>query len=171
MNRHTAMTVAAAIVIAAPFAYWSMSVAGVQQMEYRWSGPGMFSFFALSNHGEMEFCNAAPLWMGFEKLEVAAFFEERHLGTFVTGPVTAGPLESSVAEGAFASETISESQHIFMTMDFEFDGGDIRLDPNRFTVITRAHTPVMGVIPHYTEVQMNGFDFDQMMNAHDLVCD
>ena len=58
-----------------------------------------------------------------------------------------------------------------MTLDFEFDGGDIRLDPNKLIIVLRADMPIMGVIPYSTTSQISGFDFDQLMNSENLTCD
>ena len=58
-----------------------------------------------------------------------------------------------------------------MTMDFEFDGGDIRIDPNKLIVVVHANMPILGIIPYSTSTQISGFDFDRMMNAEDLTCD
>lgn len=170
MNKYSIITIVAIIVIVAPFAHWGLSVIGIQQLEYRWDSPGEFTFFTMSNHGKVEFCNTIPFWISFERLEIATFFEDKHLGSFSTGPITINPLSSTVQEGKFTSEAISASQHVFMTLDFEFDGGDIRLDPNQLIVITQTHMPILGIIPYSTTKQMTGFDFDQIMNSEDLLC-
>lgn len=171
MNRYSIITTIAIIAITIPIAHSVLSILGTQQLEYRWNSPGEFSFFAMSNHGEVELCNALPFWTSFQKFEIAAFYDSKHLGSFVISPSTIAPFSSSVQEGVFSSEHIGEAQHVFMTLDFEFDGGDIRLDPNKLIVITRADTPIIGVIPYSFTNQMSGFDFDKMMNAEDLSCD
>ena len=58
-----------------------------------------------------------------------------------------------------------------MNFDFEFDDGDIRLDPNQFIVVIKTDTPIIGIIPFSTTTQISGFEFDQMMKAEDLTCD
>lgn len=171
MNKHSIITIIAIIIIIIPFAHSGMSILGVQQLEYRWDNPGQFSFFAMSNSGEMEFCNTIPFWMSFQKFEVATFYDTKHLGSFVVNPTTINPLSSTVQGGIFSSEEIAAAQHNFMTLDFEFDGGDIRLDPNKFMIVIRADMPIIGIIPFSTTTQMTGFDFDKMMNTEDLSCD
>ena len=171
MNKHTVITIIAIIVIVSPFAYSGLSIVGVQQIEFRWHQPGEFSFFTMSNHGEVEFCNTLPVWISFQKLEVATFYQADHLGSFVVQPLTVGPNSSAVQKGIFSSEQISSAQHIFMTLDFEFDGGDIRLDPNELVAVIETSTPIIGLIPYSTTTQISGFDFDQLMNAEDLTCD
>jgi hypothetical protein len=58
-----------------------------------------------------------------------------------------------------------------MTLDFEFDGGDIRLDPNKLIILIQTDTPIIGIIPYSTITQMSGFDFDKIMNSENLSCD
>ncbi len=74
-------------------------------------------------------------------------------------------------EGIFSSEERSESQHIFMTFDFMFNGGNIRLDANQFMILISTDTPILGIIPYSSTTQISGFEFDKMMNAEDLFCD
>lgn len=171
MNKHSVITIIAIIVITTPFAYSGSSIISAEQMEYRWHSPGKFSFYTMSNHGEMEFCNALPMWTSFQKLEVATFYQSSHLGSFVVNQVTMNPNSSTIDEGVFLSDQVASAQHLFMTLDFEFDGGDIRLDPNELVVVVQVDTPIIGLIPYSTSTQIAGFDFDTMMNAEDLTCD
>ena len=171
MTASAIITTIAIIVIIIPFAVSGWNIFGMQHMEYRWNGPGLFSFFALSNSGNVEFCNAMPFWTSFEKFEVQTFYEEKYIGTFTVKPLTVNPLSSTIQEGVFSSEQIASAQHIFMSMDFEFDGGDIRLDPNNLVVVIHTETPIIGIIPYSSTTQMSGFDFDKIMNAEDLSCD
>ena len=68
MNKYSIITAIAIIVIIIPFAFAGMNIIGSQQLEYRWHSPGIFSFFTISNHGEMEFCNTLPFWTEFSKI-------------------------------------------------------------------------------------------------------
>ena len=171
MNKHSIITIIAIIIIVIPFAYSGLSIVGVQQLEYRWDNPGEFTFFTMLNQGEMEFCNAIPFWITFQKFEISTFYQSDILGSFVVQPLTINPYSSVVQEGIFSSKEISESQHIFMTFDFMFNGGNIRLDPNQFIILITTDTPILGIIPYSSTTQMSGFEFDKMMNAEDLSCD
>lgn len=171
MNKHTIITAMAMVVIIIPFVYSALSIVGVHQLEYRWDNPGQFSFFSMSNNGEIEFCNTMPFWISFEKLELATFYQSKHLGSFVVHPLTINPLSSTVQEGSFSSEEIVATQHIFMTFDFEFNGGNIRLDPNQFIIVINANTPILGIIPYSSTTQISGFELHKIMNAEDLSCD
>ena len=125
----------------------------------------------MSNSGNIEFCSTMPYWTSFHSFEVATFYDTTHLGSFVVNPTTINPLSSTVQEGIFSSEKITAAQHSFMTLDFEFGGGDIRLDPNKFMVVIHADIPIIGLIPYSTSTQMTGFDFDMIMNSENLSCD
>jgi len=171
LNKHSIITIIAIIVIVIPFAHSGLSIVGMQQLEYRWDNPGQFSFFTMSNHGDMEFCNSMPFWISFENLQVITFYDATQRGVFTVNPTTINPLSSTVQEGTFSSKDLSAAQHIFMTLDFEFDGGDIRLDPNKLIVVVQADIPILGIIPYSTTTQISGFDFDQNMNSEDLTCD
>lgn len=171
MNKHTIITAIAIAVIIIPFAYSALSIVGTHQLEYRWDNPGQFSFFSMSNKGEIEFCNTMPFWISFEKLELATFYQSKHLGSFVVEPLTINPLSSAVQEGSFSSEEIAATQHIFMTFDFEFNGGNIRLDPNQFIIVINTNTPILGIIPYSSTTQISGFELYKIMNAEDLSCD
>jgi hypothetical protein len=171
MNKHTIITAIAIVVIVIPFGYSGLSIVGAQQLEYRWDNPGEFNFFTMLNQGEMGFCNAMPFWISFQKFEIAAFYQSDHLGSFVVEPLTINPFSSVVQEGIFSSEEMSEAQHIFMTFDFMFNGGNIRLDPNQFIIVIQTDTPILGIIPYSSTTQMSGFEFDKMMNAENLSCD
>ena len=171
MNTHSIITAIAIIVIVTPFAYSGLSIVGAQQLEYRWDNPGEFTFFTMLNQGEMEFCNTMPFWITFQKFEISTFYQSETLGSFIVQPLTINPYSSVVQEGIFSFEEISESQHIFMTFDFMFNGGNIRLDPNQFIILVSTDTPILGIVPYSSTTQISGFEFDKMMNAEDLSCD
>jgi len=171
MNKYSIITAIAIVVIVIPFAHSGLSILGAQQLEYRWDNPGEFTFFTMLNQGEMEFCNTMPFWTSFQKFEIAIFYQSDQLGSFVVEPSTINPFSSLVKEGIFSTEERSESQHIFMTFDFMFNGGNIRLDPNQFMILISTDTPILGIIPYSSTTQISGFDFDKMMNAEDLSCD
>jgi len=171
MNKHSVITAIAIVIIVIPFAYSGLSIVGTQQLEYRWDNPGEFTFFTMLNQGEMEFCNTMPFWTSFQKFEISTFYQSKHLGSFVVQPLTINPFSSAVQEGIFSTEERSESQHIFMTFDFEFNGGNIRLDANQFIILISTDTPILGIIPYSSTTQISGFEFDKMMNIEDLSCD
>ena len=171
MNKHSIITVIAIGIIIISIGHSGLSIIGAQQLEYRWDNPGEFTFFTMLNQGEMEFCNTMPFWITLQKFEISTFYQSEHLGSFVVKPLTISPYSSIVQEGIFTSEGRTEAQHIFMTFDFMFNGGNIRLDPNQFIITVHTDTPILGIIPYSSTTQMPGFDLDKMMNSEDLSCD
>ncbi len=103
MNKHSIITAIAIVIIIIPFAYSGLSIVGAQQLEYRWDNPGEFTFFTMSNHGEMELCNTMPFWTSFQKFEISTFYQSKHLGSFVVQPLTINPFSSAVQEGIFST--------------------------------------------------------------------
>ncbi|RNJ74874.1 MAG: thr operon leader peptide [Nitrosopumilus sp. B06] len=169
MNRYTVISIIAIAVIVAPFLYSGIGIFGAPELEYRWAAE-RFSFFALSNHGDVEFCNPLPFWIGFEKLDINVYYDSTNYGTFSVGSTLLDPISYKTKEGMFKSDGLAASQHIFMTMDHEFSGGAISLDPNRFVIITSVDTPILGFIPYTTSEKISGFDFAQMMSSKSLSC-
>ena len=60
---------------------------------------------------------------------------------------------------------------MFMTLDYEFDGGAVRVDPNKFIVLVSIQTPIVGIIPYSHTSQISGFELDQTMKNQELSCD
>jgi hypothetical protein len=75
MNKHSIITAVAIVVIAIPLIYSGSSIVEAQQLEYRWYNPGEFTFFTMSNDGEIKFCNTLPFWTSFQKFEIEAFYQ------------------------------------------------------------------------------------------------
>ena len=171
MNKHLIITATAIVIIIIPFAYSGFNIVGAQQLEYKWDNPGEFSFFALSNSGEVEFCNTIPFWASFQKFEIATFYQGKHMGSFVTNPLTINPSSSKIQTGIFTSDTVAEAQRNFMILDFMFNGGVERMDPDKFIIQIQVDTPIIGIIPYSFTTKVLGSDFDKMMNAEDLSCD
>ena len=170
MNKHSIISLVAIIIITIPIVYSISNVVGAQQLEYRWDNPGEFSFFTMLNGGGIEFCNTVPFWMDLQKFEVSTFYQSEHLGSFTVNPLIINPYSSTIEEGVFKSKEILEAQHIFMIFDFEFNGGNIRLDPNQFIISINTETPILGIIPYSNTNQISGFEFDKIMNSEDLTC-
>ena len=67
MNKYSVITFIAIIIIITPFAYSGLNIIGANQLEYKWNGIEEFSFFAMSNSGDIEFCNPMPFSTSFQK--------------------------------------------------------------------------------------------------------
>ena len=54
MNRYSVITFVAIIAIITPFAYSGLNIIGANQLEYNWNSGDEFSFFEMSNNGQIE---------------------------------------------------------------------------------------------------------------------
>ena len=170
MNKYSTVTLIAIIIIIIPFAYSGLNVIGANQLEYKWSGTEEFSFFAMSNSGEMEFCNSMPFSTSFQKFQITSFYDAKNIGMYEIMSTTVEPQSSIIKKGSFSTEEFQSTQHMFMTLDYEFDGGAIRVDPNKFIVLVTVQTPIMGIIPYSHTMQISGFELDQTMKNQELSC-
>lgn len=170
MDRHSKIILVAIIVIIIPFAYSILNIYATEQLQFRWSDQNKFNYFALSNNGDVEFCNALPYWTSFKKFEITIFYDLEDKGTFTIQPLVINPLSHITQNGVFYSEGFSEAQYLFMQLDFEFNGGPIRLDPDRIHVVGNMDMPIIGVIPYSTSMQYSGFDFNNIMNGENFDC-
>ena len=155
MNKYSIITFIAIIIIIIPFAYSGLNIIGANQLEYKWSGTEEFSFFAMSNSGDVEFCNPMPFSTSFQKFQITSFYDVKNIGTYEIESTTIGPQSSIVKEGSFSTEEFQSTQHMFMTLDYEFDGGAVRVDPNKFIVLVTVQTPIIGIIPYSHTMQIS----------------
>ena len=170
MNRYSIITFIAIIIIITPFAYSGLNIPGANQLEYKWSGSEEFSFFAMSNSGDMEFCNPIPFPTSFQKFQIVSFYDAKEIGTYQIESTTIEPQSIIIKKGNFSTEEFQSTQHMFMTLDYEFDGGAIRVDPNKFIVLVNIQIPIAGVIPYSHTNQISGFELDQIMKNQELSC-
>ena len=170
MNRYTIITIIAIIAIIIPVAYSAMNIYTAEQLKFRWNQPGKFSYFELSNNGKIELCNAVPYPSNLKSFQITPFYDGVSKGTFHIENISIEGSQSNIQQGRYISDDFVEAQHMFMQMDFQFDGGDIRIDPRKMTVQVSIDTPIIGVIPYTTVSQYGGFDFDKLMNEENFGC-
>ena len=170
MNKYSTITFIAIIIIVTPFAYSGLNIIGANQLEYKWSGSEEFSFYAMSNNGDLEFCNPMPVPTSFQKFQIGTFYDTKNIGTYEIISTTIEPQSSIIKKGSFSTEEFQATQHMFMTLDYEFDGGAVRVDPNKFIVLVTIETPIMGIIPYSNTIQISGFELDQTMKNQKLSC-
>jgi len=170
MNKYSAITFVAIIIIIIPFAYSGLNIIGANQLEYNWNSGDEFSFFEMSNNGEIEFCNPMPFPTSFQEFKIISFYDAKNIGEFKINSSMIESQSSSIQAGSFSTEEFQSTQHMFMTLDYEFNGGAVRIDPNKFIVLVTIQTPIMGIIPYSNTVQMSGFELDQIMKNKELSC-
>ena len=54
MNKYSAITIIAILIIIAPFAYSGLNIVGAEQLQYKWNDSEEFSFFTMMNNGNIE---------------------------------------------------------------------------------------------------------------------
>jgi hypothetical protein len=170
MNKYSVITVVAIIIIIIPFAYSGLNIIGSNQLEYKWNSTEGFSFFAMLNNGDVEFCNPMPFPTSFQKFQIISFYDAKNIGEFEINASTIESQSSAIQIGNFLTEEFQTTRHMFMTLDYEFDGGAIRVDPNKFIVLVTIQTPIMGIIPYSNTIQISGFELDQIMKNEELSC-
>ena len=170
MNKYSVITFIAIIIIVTPFAYSGLNIIGANQLEYKWSSSEEFSFYAMSNNGDMEFCNPMPFSTSFQKFQIGTFYDAKNIGMYEVISTTIEPQSSIIKKGNFSTEEFQSTQHMFMTLDYEFDGGAIRVDPNKFIVLVSIETPIVGIIPYSHTIQISGLALDQTMKNQELSC-
>ena len=171
MNKYSIITLIAIITIVVPFAYSGLNIIGANQLEYKWNGSEEFSFFAMSNSGDIKFCNPMIFPTSFEKFQIVTFYDTKNIGMYEITSTVIESQSSLVKKGNFSTEEFQSTQHMFMTLDYEFDGGAIRVDPNKFIVLVNIQTPIAGIIPYSHTNQITGFELDQIMKSQELSCD
>ena len=170
MNKYSAITIIAILIIIAPFAYSGLNIIGAEQLQYKWNDSEEFSFFTMMNNGNIELCNPMPFSISFEELQIGSFYNAKNIGTYEIMATTIEPQSSVITNGDFFTEEYQSTQRLFLTLDYEFDGGEIRVDPNKFIVIVSIHTPIAGIIPYSQDLQISGFELDQIMKNQELTC-
>ena len=170
MNKYSAITIIAILIIIAPFAYSGLNIVGAEQLQYKWNDSEEFSFFTMMNNGNIELCNPMPFSISFDKLQIGSFYNAKNIGTYEIMATTIEPQSSVITNGNFFTEEYQSTQRLFLTLDYEFDGGEIRVDPNKFIVIVSIHPPIAGIIPYSHDLQISGFELDQIMKNQELSC-
>jgi len=170
MNKYSIITIIAILVIITPFAYSGLNIVGVNQLQYKWNDSEEFSFFSMLNNGDIQLCNPMPFSVSFDKFQIDSFYDTKNIGTYEITSTTIEPHSSIEKKGNFFTEEYQSTQHMFLTLDYEFNGGEIRVDPNKFIVIVSIHTPIAGIIPYSHNLQISGFELDQIMINQELSC-
>ncbi len=168
MNKHTAIVIIASFIIAGPFVFASGNIYAAQQLQFVGIEEKKFSYFDMINDGEINVCNPNPFYVVFDKMDIIMIFEQKDKGLFSIQGTTLPPSSVTTLEGKFRSETFQEAQYLSMHFDGTFSGSvPLRIDPNKFAIVTETHTTIIGIIPYSITQQYSGLDFWNMMNDKD----
>jgi hypothetical protein len=170
MDKHSKITIIAIVVIIIPFVYSGLNIYAATQVHYRWSEYDKFNYFTMSNNGNLELCNGLPYWVNFKKIDITTFYNLENKGTFTVEPLIITPYSHTTQRGVFYSENLTEAQYLFMEIDFELNGGTVRLDPSKMNILVNIDTPIIGIIPYSTTIKYSGFDFNKIMKEDKFEC-
>ncbi len=168
MNKHTGIVIIPSIVIAGPSVFAGWNIHAAEQVQFAGIEQERFNYFDMINYGEIKVCNPSPFYVVFDKINIIMIFDQRDKGILSIQGTTLLPSSITTLEGKFTSETFEEVQYLSMHFDGMFGGAlPIRIDPNRFDIITEISTPILGMIPYSITQQYSGLGFWNMMNDKD----
>jgi len=165
MNKHSVIVIIASVVIASTVGFSGWNVYAADQLQIQ--GPeGRFSYYEMMSDGKIVICNPLPFFVTVNKFDIKIFFEEKDEGTYSIIAATIPPSSSTVLNGTFKSEIFLEAQYLFLHFDGMFSGASpLRIDPNKFSIVTVSQTPIIGIIPYSVNKQYSGLEFWNMMNG------
>lgn len=165
MNKHSVIVIIALIVISSAFGFSGWNVFAADQLQIQ--GPeGRFSYYEMMSDGKIVICNPLPLSVTVNKFDIKIFFENKDEGTYSIKAETIPPSSSNMLNGTFKSEIFTEAQYLFLHFDSMFSGtSPLRIDPNKFSIVTVSQTPIIGIIPYSVSKQYSGLEFWSMMNG------
>ena len=171
MNKHTAITIIAILVIVIPFGYSGLNILAAEQIQFKWNDDKPFSYFEMSNNGEIQICNSFPITTNINQFQIATYYEGASKGTF-TIPSSNIESGSNILHGSYAAEEFPAAQFTLMQIDAQFNGAaPVRLDPTQIAVVVSIDTPILGLIPYTTSIQYDGFEFYNVMNNEEFSCE
>jgi len=164
LNKHTVIVILASIVIVSPFVYSGLNIYGADQLKFE-GVEGKFSYYDMMSGKNIVLCNPLPFYVNFNGINIVPFFEGKNKGTLSILPVSISPSSSTIVNGTFKSDTYEEIQYLFLNFDNIFSGtSPLRIDPEKFSVVTEIQMPIIGVIPYSVTKQYSGMDFWNTMN-------
>ncbi|MFQ5476964.1 MAG: hypothetical protein ACE5DT_08045 [Nitrosopumilus sp.] len=165
MEKQKIIGVIAIIIIISTVGYSLLNVYALGQLELG-GIDNLFRFFSLSTtDSKIIICNNSLIPASFNELDLMIYFEKKLLGTYVIN--SASIMSNSVfeANGEYTSDSMAQSQTLFMHFDHLFSGSDntVRIDPRKMDVVTQYQTTIVG-IPYLISEQYTAFEFWNMLN-------
>lgn len=169
MEKYTIISIVAISVLAVTVSFSVLNVLAAENLQFR-GVDGSFSFFGLSEKGNIEVCNTLPFFATTDKFDISIYNDREIQGIFAFDEFTINPMSSSIINGEFSSESYAESTYLFFHYDGMFSGSTpMRLNPSKMIVVTEIQTPIIGVIPYSVTKQYSSLEFWDMMNGKNQV--
>lgn len=172
MEKQKIIVFASIIVIVGVVSYSLLNVYALTQLELG-GIDNLFRFFEMSTvNGKINICNNSFIPANFNQFSVLIYFERELLGSFVVNSANVMPGSILEAKGEYTSESMAQSQNLFMHFDHLFSNSDntVRIDPRKMDVVTQFQTTVVGV-PYSISERYTSFDFWNMLNdENNLTC-
>lgn len=165
MNRHTLVTIAAIVAIAATVGYSSLGALSLNDLQIRWHDQGNFEYLSISFGGRVNICNASEHPANLKSYSFKMFYESSELGTFTTGGANIPPGSQVTLPGKFTTDDRRISEMFFAFFDTEFGGTPVtRIDASKMVVQTTMESSIIGFIPISFSKEYTGYEFTEMMN-------
>ena len=172
MEKQKVIVLISIIIIISTVSYSLVNVYALEQLELR-GVENLFRFFEMSTaNNKIIICNPSFFPGNFNQLDVQIYFEKKLLGTYVINSDSIMPNSSFETNGKYISDSMAQSQSLFMHFDHLFSGSDdtVRIDPRKMDVVTQFQTTIIG-IPYLVSERYTAFDFWNMLNdENSLMC-
>ncbi|KER05444.1 hypothetical protein AAA799E16_01914 [Marine Group I thaumarchaeote SCGC AAA799-E16] len=163
MEKQKIISITSIIIIIAIVCFSSVNIYALGNLEIK-GIDNSFRLFEMSTDDTIKICNNSPVPVFFHQFNFVIFFDGEPLGVFVINPENIMPYSKLEADGKYISDSMAQSQSIFMHFDHMFSSdGTIRIDPNKMSIITQFHTNIIG-IPYVVSEKYNSVDFWNMLN-------
>lgn len=165
MEKEKLIVLVSMVIIISLVGYSLLNVYAIGQLKL--SGiDNLFRFFSMSTeNNKIKICNTFFFPANFNELDVNIYFEKNLLGTYTINSAIVLPNSDLETSGKYTSESLSQSQSLFMHFDHLFSNSDntVRIDPRKMDVVTQFQTTIIGV-PFSITQQYTAFDFWNMLN-------
>lgn len=164
MEKQTIIGLISIVVICGTVSYSLLNIYALEQLELSGIDKN-FRLFVMSTDDKIKICNNLPIPASFNQFNINIYFEKELLGTFKIDSTNIMPTSYVEAEGKYVSESMAQSQSLFMHFDHLFSQSDttVRIDPRKMDITTEFQTTVIG-IPYTISKQYTSFDFWNMLN-------
>ncbi|MDX1371589.1 MAG: hypothetical protein R3321_03925 [Nitrososphaeraceae archaeon] len=168
MNRYTAISLSAIIIIIVVIAYSASSIFAANQIQFKSVDEEKFRFFDLVNKGKIDLCNPGPTFANFNEITLELIHDGKSIGKFSSQKIGLPPFSASQVQGKFTSERFEETQYLALHYDGMFSGSTpVRIDPTQLQVVSKITSNFLGVIPITISQDYSGLEFWEIMNNNE----